>query len=726
MQITGTVIAKIYQSPDGYAVVEIAGDEPCIVVGNMPHIKTGEQTRFFGEFQHHAKYGRQFRAESYESTPPLDPDDMVLFLASDFVKGIGPTLAQRLVDQFGEETFTVIEKEPERVAAVPGVSAKLAAQLHTRFLEYAMAKYRYAELMALGLTAHQAEAAAEALGGDAAEQIRENPYVLIEHVRGIDFLLADQIARRMGVEPESLLRVRSGIEHVLRKSLQLGNMYVKTAQLIPHIVDKLRVTADLAQQALADLTLHGSITQRTYAGQDLVFLRPVYETELDSAQRLTALLRAPLGAAVPDGDVERTAGYFQLSREQTDALKTVLAHNVSVITGGPGTGKTTILRALIQVLHSHGIDCRLAAPTGRAAKRMQEATGEDASTIHRLLEYAYDEEDERGFFRINEETPLEADVVLIDEVSMVDAFLFHSLLRGIRPGTRLVLIGDADQLPSVGPGNVLRNLTASGVIPTVGLTYHFRNEGLIANAAHAILRGDVPDFDPEQFVFLEADSLQQVRSLLVQQYQACIRSGQDVQVLAPVKKTGLGSVELNALLREAVNPPAPDKPQAVRGERLYRQGDRIMQISNDYEREWTSAQDAAEGTGVFNGDIGKIRSIVGGELEVLFDDGRTAFYGPDELENLDGAFAYTIHKSQGNEFDVVILPMLYPTGPRGFLSRSLLYTAVTRAKQKVILIGSRPTLRGMIANDARSARASGLADELQFLQEFTAFPQTAN
>lgn len=724
MQITGTVIAKIFQSPDGYAVVEITGDEPCIVVGNMPHIRTGEQTRFFGEFQFHAKYGRQFRAESYESTPPLETDDMVLFLESDFVKGIGHTLAQRLVDRFGEDTFRIIEEQPELVAEVPGISAKVAAELHERFAEYAMAKYRYAELMALGLTAHQAEIAAEALGGDAAALIRENPYILIEYVRGIDFLLADQIARKMGIERDSLLRVRSGVLHVLRKSLLLGNMHVPTAQMIPHIAAKLNVSPELAAQALGELTLDGQVVQRSYGSRDVIFLGHVYGMEADSARKLTELLHTPVQASIPAAALGRTVNAFQLSREQTDALKTVLRSNVSVITGGPGTGKTTILRALIQALQSHGLECRLAAPTGRAAKRMEEATGETAKTIHRLLEYAFDEEN-GGRFRVNHEAPLEADVVLVDEVSMVDGFLFHSLLDGIRPGTRLVLIGDADQLPSVGPGNVLRSLIDSDMVPKVSLTFHFRNEGRIANAAHAILHGDMPQFDPEQFVFLEAGSPQEVQELLVREYRACVEAGTEVQVLAPIKKTALGSVELNALLRDAMNPEQPGKPQVIRGERLYRQGDRVMQTANDYEREWTNAADASSGVGVFNGDIGTIRSIVGGELEVLFDDGRLAFYGPDQFEDLDGAFAYTIHKSQGNEFDTVILPMLYPTGPRGFLSRSLLYTAVTRAKRKVILIGTRPTLRGMTANDARSARASGLADELRFLAPFSPLPAEA-
>lgn len=724
MQITGTVIAVIYQTADGYGVVEIAGDDPGIVVGSLPHIKVGEYGRFSGEYKYHPKYGRQFQAVSYETAPPVDEDGMVLFLSSDFVKGIGEVLARRLVDTFGEDTFDVIENDPEAVAAIPGITKTKAEELQRTFREYSLTQFRYAELMSLGLSAHQAEQAAEVLGGAAADRIRENPYLLAEFIKGIDFLAADRLAARMGIAQENPLRVESGVLHVLRRSLEEGNTCVRRDQLIPHLVKNLQVPAESVENALGSLTLRQKIIQRTYGTSDMVFLHFVYQTEVESAQKLIALLQAHIPTYVPETDILKAQQRFHLSEEQTAALRLVTTSNVSIITGGPGTGKTTILRALIWLLNANGDKTLLAAPTGRAAKRMQETTGHDAKTIHRLLEYAVDEEDNHPFFRINEEHPLKADAVLIDEVSMVDAFLFRSLLAGTASGTRLVLIGDADQLPSVGAGNVLRSILRSRVIPAVSLTYHFRNEGLLADAAHAILDGRLPAFDEVQFILREANDPETVREILAQEYADNRALSEDIQVIAPIKKTALGSVELNNLLRETVNPPEDDKPQIIRAGRLYRQGDRIMQTSNDYEREWKNPEDVEKGEGVFNGDIGEITAIRGSELEVRFDDGRVSFYDADSLEQLDGAFAYTIHKSQGNEFDVVILPMLYPVGMQSrFLSRSLLYTAVTRARKKVILVGSAHTLRRLIENDKRTARATGLAPELRFLADIVGIPR---
>lgn len=727
MQISGTIIAIIYQTADGYAVIEITGDEPGIVVGSLPHIKLGEYARFFGEYKYHPKYGRQFQAVSYESMTPADEDGMVLFLASDFVKGIGEVLAQRLVSTFGKDTFAVIENDPEAVAQIPGITKKKAEELQRTFKEYALTQFRYAELMGLGLTARQAEQTAAVLGQRASDLIRENPYLLVETVKGIDFLSADQIARRLDITQDNPLRVESGVLHVLRRSLEEGNMYVRRDLLIPHLENKLQVPAANVEAAIGNLTLKNAIIQRSYGKTDAVFLRYAYQTEAQSAQKILALQRAHIPAHIPERDIARAQKLYHLSDEQAEALKNVISSNVSVITGGPGTGKTTILRALLWIFSANGDKCRLAAPTGRAAKRMYEATGHEAKTIHRLLEYTVDEDDGSASFRINKDKPLEADVVLIDEVSMVDAFLFHSLLDGIAPGTRVVLIGDADQLPSVGPGNVLRSLISSAVIPTVSLTYHFRNEGRIADAAHAILQGEMPDFDEEQFILRAASDADSVRDIIAQEYAALWEAGEDVQVIAPIKKTPLGSVELNMLLRDTVNPPEDTKQEIIRAGRTFRQGDRIMQTSNDYEREWKNPDDVEEGQGVFNGDIGAITAIRGGELEVRFDDGRISFYEPESVDALDGAFAYTIHKSQGNEFDVIVIPLLYPVGMQNrFLSRSLIYTAVTRARKKVILVGSPYTLRGMIANDARATRATGLAAELRFLTKTVKPRKTAS
>lgn len=717
MEIKGTVVNKIFESADGYAVVEIEGDEPTVVVGNMPYIKTGELTRFFGEFKTHPKFGLQFACTSYESIEPAEPDDMVLFLKSDFVKGLGEVLAGRLVETFGKDTFDVIENHPDRLTSVQGISRKLAKSLHETFVKYADSKNRYAELMGLGLTTRQAAQAAESLGGDGAARIREDPYVLIGAVKGIDFQTADKIAEKMGLEPDSPMRIERAVVHTMRKSQQdRGDMCVPRDMLVSTVSKRLQVDADLVGTAVMELCSRREIALLTVNGTVFAALGTAYAAERESAARLTEIADARVEDMEKEPPhLDRIAAERDLSDEQLAAVQAAWENPVCVITGGPGTGKTTIVRAALQMFGSAGLKCALAAPTGRAAKRMQEATGEDASTIHRLLEYTFDEETHDGQFRINEDNPLDADVVIVDEMSMVDAFLFRSLLRGIEPGTRLVMIGDANQLPSVGPGNVLSDLIMSGTLPTFLLTRIYRNSGRIAQGAHQILSGRMPEFDADEFVFLDCVGMDNVSGEVQRAYEEALSSGQDVQVIAPIKKTAIGSVQLNNTLRERVNPASEDKPEIVRGEHVYRTGDRVMQIVNDYSRKWENHEAGEKGEGVYNGDIGMIESIVGGEVRVVFEDGRTAVYAADQVDALDGAFAYTIHKAQGSEFDLIILPMHY--GQFDFLSRPLLYTAVTRAKKKVIVIGSRACFEAMVRNNKMRSRWTMLAQELRILKD---------
>lgn len=716
LEIKGTVVNKIFESADGYAVVEIDGDEPTIVVGNMPYIKTGELTRFSGSYKVHPKFGRQFACESYESIQPVELDDMVRFLSSDFVKGLGKVLAKRLVDTFGPETFEIIEHHPDRLTVVHGISRKLATNLHQTFVEYAQSKNRYAELMGLGLSARQATQAATTLGGDGAQRIREDPYVLIGAVRGIDFLTADRIAGNLGIEQDSPLRIERAVVHVLRKSQQeRGDMCVPRDLLVQTVVKNLDVDAELAENAVMALCARGEVDAETIEDTPYVALAGAAAAEREAAAMLTRLAAADVdGADEPPSHLQQIAQELDLSEEQTQAVRAAWENAICVITGGPGTGKTTIVRAALQMFGSAGLDCVLAAPTGRAAKRMQEATGNDARTIHRLLEFTYDDETHEGQFRRNEENPLDADVVIVDEMSMVDAYLFRSLLRGVEPGTRLVLIGDADQLPSVGPGNVLSDLITSQCLPTFFLTRIYRSSGRIAQGAHEILRGQIPQFDDTEFIFRERIGVDDVSDEVQRAYAQALQAGEDVQVIAPIKKTQIGSVPLNNILRERVNPAAEDKPQIVRGDRIYRQGDRIMQVVNDYSRKWENHEAGETGEGVYNGDIGVIRDIVGSEVRVDFEDGRTAMYGAEDIDSLDGAFAYTIHKAQGSEFDSIILPMYY--GQFAFLSRALLYTAVTRAKRKVTVIGSPSCFSAMVRNDRRHSRWTTLSTELQLLK----------
>lgn len=720
MEIKGTVVRKIYEGANGYAVVEIEGDEPTVVVGTMPYIKRGELTRFSGSFEISPKYGRQFACETYESIQPVEKNAMVRFLESDFVKGVGHELAARLVETFGEDTFKVIEEDPEQLTRVKGISLKRAQDLHDTFREYAESKTRYAELMGLGLTARQAGEAAKTFGGDAVEKIKKDPYCLIEAVSGVEFATADKIAKGLGIEADSPIRLERAVMNVLRKSqLECGHMCVSRGSIILTLKNNLEVGSQLVEEALMRLAGTGDIVLRKNPGMtsEAVFMKHAYETE-----RETALLLTKLASTAPPGFREEPAHLAQiakrehLSDEQIRAVEGTWDNSVCVITGGPGTGKTTIVKAAIEMFTAAGKSFMLAAPTGRAAKRMQEATGQDAKTIHRLLEFTYDDEDAQGSFQINEDNPLDTDVVIVDEMSMVDAYLFRSLLRGVQEGTRLVLIGDADQLPSVGPGNVLRDLVRCRCLTTFELTHRYRNSGRIAEGAWQILQGRVPQFDSEEFVFRYCSETEDVAKEVQRVYVEALARGEDVQVIAPIKKSALGSVSLNNQLREAVNPKQEGKPEIQRGERIYRMGDRVMQIVNDYSREWENHARGEEGKGVFNGDIGVISSIVGSDVRVDFDDGRSTVYTTDEIDALDGAFAYTIHKSQGSEFESVILPMCY-TLHSPFFSRSLLYTAVTRAKKKVTVIGRQACFNKMVYSDQRQARGTMLGRELRLLKQ---------
>lgn len=719
-ELTGTVLSIIYESADGYTVAEIEAEEPTIVVGNMPGLSPGERTRFFGDFKTHAKYGTQFSVVSYESTLPRDLNDIALFLSGGFLKGLGEVLSERIVEEFGAATFDVIENDYKELTRVKGVSKKLALSVHETMKEYARKKYVYADLMGMGLTARQATAAASALGEDAAAQVKENPYVLIEHVRGIDFLTADKIALKIGIVEDSPFRIKNGILNVLSKVLAQGSTYVRRTQLIPHVAKNLNVGEAEVNKALLALVLAKDIVlKKYYPDQQVVFLSSVYRAETRCAAKLCALVKTSAPASVKNLEklIKKQSDAFSLTDEQAQAVMSAVKNRVCIITGGPGTGKTTILKAILNILGGMGLTCSLSAPTGRAAKRMQEATGAEAATLHRLLEYSYDEDDYNCYFRRNEENPLEADVVIVDEVSMLDIFLFHNLLKALKEGSRLILVGDADQLPSVGPGNVMRDIIESEVVPFVKLTHRFRNAGSIADAAYDILNGKVPEAYDDSFEFRECTGIEEVRALLCAEYEKYAQEGADVQLIAPIKRTELGTVALNSAIRERVNPPSSGKTEIVFGERTFREGDRVMQIKNNYAREWRDDTSLMSGEGVFNGDIGTIARIAAGEVQVLFEDMKRCDYETIALSELDGAYAYTIHKSQGSEFDVILMPMLYGTQP--FLTRNLLYTGVTRAKKKVLIAGSMRTFEYMIGNVWQGRRATVLKRELQYLDRLT-------
>jgi len=719
-EIVGTVVSIIYESADGYTVAEVDAGEPTIAVGNMPDLKPGERTRFFGTYKTHNKYGVQFSVQSYESTLPKDLNDIVLFLSGGFIKGLGETLSRRIVEEFGEETFEVIENDHRELARVQGVSKRLADSVHAAMKEYSLKKYVYADLMGMGLTTRQATLAVSELGEDAAKKVRENPYVLIDHVRGIDFMIADRIAMQIGILNDSPFRIKNGILNVLKKMLARGSTYVFRKQLVPHVAQRLGVSEASVTNALLSLAFTKEVVLRKYyPDMQAVFLETAYRAETRCAAKLFALscASAPAGMRGADALLQKKAREYSLTQEQQDAVRAAVTSRVCVITGGPGTGKTTILKAMLEILGSAGLECSLTAPTGRAAKRMQETTGCAASTLHRLLEYSYDEDAFNCYFRRNEENPLEADAVIVDEVSMLDVFLFRNLLNALKEGSRLILVGDADQLPSVGPGNVMRDVIESDAVTSVKLTQRFRNAGGIADAAYDILNGVADGEYDETFEFIERETPGEVRAAICELYARYWKEGSDVQVVAPIKKGELGTLELNNALRETVNAKAKDKGEILFGDRIFREGDRVMQIKNNYARQWRDDVSVQMGEGVFNGDIGTVETVCGGVTDVLFEDMKRCQYELPDLAELDGAYAYTIHKSQGSEFDVILMPMLYAVNP--FFARNLLYTGVTRARKKVVVIGSRRTYEYMVGNAQKSRRNTILKRELNYLARIT-------
>ena len=725
MELTGTVKAIIYRSEDtGFTVLELTDEtgEDMTAIGEMPLAGVGERVELTGQWTEHKTYGRQFRAETCKTLAPATLTALKNYLASGLIKGVGESTAQAIVQTFGMETLDVLEKEPARLAEVPGIGqiraqtigASYGAQLGLRDIMLGLQKY--------GVTIGQAMKLYKIYGELCLAKIEENPYRLIDDVEGIGFKTADAIARNGGVEPDAPYRLRAGLKYTLQWARQEGHTYLPREKLVEVAAGLLQAEIAPVERTLTELLLEGQLIQEQLPGEDGIFLPGMFRTEQDCALRLLRLQ----GQSALDNPFFRPKAQIARLEQQLDitlapaqrqAVELALKAGALVITGGPGTGKTTILRFVITLLEEMGTEYALCAPTGRAAKRMGEATGRDASTIHRLLEYSYGE----GGFGRNAENTLLADVVIVDEMSMVDVPLMAALLRALAPGTRLIMVGDSDQLPSVGPGNVLRDMVDSGQIPVVRLTEIFRQSGrsAIVTNAHRINEGQMPILEGlEDFGFEPMEEQEAVIRRLI-----ALNSGkaakldaqeplQDIQVLAPMKKGPLGVYNLNKRLQEALNPPAHKKKERKYGDVVFREGDKVMQIKNDYRLAWTRSlphQPPEMGEGVYNGDLGTIMSIDLYEqtLEVLFDDGRSAVYSFSMLEELELAYCISIHKSQGSEFPIVLLPLL--GGPPMLLNRNLLYTAVTRARHMVCILGRQSCIQQMVRNNQVKRRYSGLA-----------------
>ena len=736
VQLRGTVERIIYcNQENGYTVCDLGledssgdggqGDEVVTVLGTLPYTGSGDNLILWGNWVHNPRYGRQFKVVQYERKMPADAAAILRYLSSRTVKGVGPVLAQRIVEAFGDSTLDVMENHPDWLTQVSGVSARKAAEIGEDFrakagIRSAMMFFR--EFFGAALTVR----IYKQYGSGAVDMARENPYRLCDEVDGIGFEKADRMAMALGVDPEGEERLMSGVRYVLTSNaVQNGHVCLPREKLIPAAATLLRTDAGRIDTAVASLLESGKLVSRRYGRQEFLFDAVQDRAEQFIADKLVLL--DTLCPAVDGGDVsafiakeERETG-IAYATGQKKAIIQALSHGVMILTGGPGTGKTTVVHALIQIFRSMGMKIALAAPTGRAAKRLSESTACEARTIHRLLEMSFEEGGGRGRFRRNEQELLEENVVIIDEASMVDNGLMCALLKAVKPGARLILIGDADQLPSVGAGRVLNDLIDSGRFATVRLVEIFRQarESLIVTNAHAINQGNMPTLTVKDnnFFFLPRRTDAEVASTIVDLYRVRLprtygkETEGGIQVISPSRKGEAGTENLNRLLQAALNPPERRKTELIYRDTVFREGDRVMQTRNNYEVEWVDCEEDQNSGGVFNGDIGVIQEIDPEEREMLirFDD-RVALYTAEMLDELEHAWAVTVHKSQGSEYPFVIIPMY--SAPPLLLTRNLLYTAVTRARRMVILVGREDVVRTMVSNNRQSLRYTGLCHRL--------------
>ncbi len=705
------------------AAVRLDGSGRTSAVGVMPFLSTGEHAIFEGELVEHREYGEQIRVSVYETTRPETKSAVEKYLSSGLVKGVGPATAKLIVKQFGARALDILESEPERLTEVEGIGRKRAAMIAESFAAQNEMRNTLVFLQNYGLSPSLSMKIFRAYGDMTERVLRTNPYRLVDEIDGVGFKTADAIASSLGFSRESEFRLRSGIQYVLSEAVNgMGHTYMPMPTLCEQAQKVLGADAQTVDNVLRSLLMDHSLIAEEVNGERAVYLPRVYEAECDTARRLIRqrdsivplrLTQAELAAQIEA--YEREEG-VALCAEQREAVAAAAMEGVAVITGGPGTGKTTSINCIIRLMRRLG-RVELCAPTGRAAKRMSEATGCEARTLHRLLEYGGEGQ---GFAK-DEDNPLEADAIIVDEMSMVDVFLMRSLLRALRPGTRLVLVGDADQLPSVGAGNVLRDLIAADVVRVVRLTEIFRQaeQSMIVVNAHRINHGEYPVLrvkDTDFFIERKDAFPQAVQTVValvknrLPKYLG-VDSLRGIQVMAPMKRGELGVFALNKALQEALNPPCRDRAELARGDCTFREGDKVMQIRNDYELEWTS--DQKNGAGVFNGDIGYIVSINRRESEmtVEFDDGRRAVYDSGMLDELEPAYCMSVHKSQGSEFDAVVLPLM--SGPPMLMTRNLLYTAVTRARRLVVIVGRESCVRMMVDNNHILRRYSGLTQRLR-------------
>ena len=729
----GYVEHIVFRNNDnGYTVFQLVSEEEELTcVGLFSVLAEGELVQVSGYMKEHPLYGEQLQVEQYELLAPEDETAMERYLGSGAIKGIGAAMAARIVRRFKGDTFRIIEEEPERLAEVKGISEKKAIEISAQMEEKKDLRQAMMFLTQYGISVPLAVKIYQQYGNRTYQVVEENPYRLADDISGIGFKIADEIASRIGIHTDSDYRIRSGLLYVLLQATGEGHTCLPKDDLLHRASALLGVEEEQMETQLMNLCMDRKLVMKEQNGKVMVWYGQYYYMELNVAKMLHDL---NLECEMEESQIVKKLSKVEkqasitLDEMQRKAVVEAVKNGVLVITGGPGTGKTTTINAIIRYFETEDMEILLAAPTGRAAKRMTEATGWEAVTIHRLLELSGVPSDDRSTasFERNEENPLESDVIIIDEMSMVDIFLMNALLKAVSVGTRLILVGDINQLPSVGPGCVLKDIIRAGSCPVVQLTRIFRQASqsdIIVNA-HKINRGEHVTLDNKSrdFFFLQRQDpnviLRVVLALVQEKMPRYVDARPtDIQVLTPMRKGSLGVENLNEMLQRYLNPPSPEKNEKETARGRFREGDKVMQIKNNYQIEWEARNRYGiaidKGTGIFNGDMGIVQQIdlLAETMEVLFDDYRTVTYSFQMLEELELAYAVTIHKSQGSEYPAVVIPLL--TGPRMLMNRNLLYTAVTRARSCVTLVGSPETFAQMIDNASEQTRYSGLYDRIR-------------
>ena len=729
--VSGVIEAVIYQSPDGhYTVCELEDDngEPVTVVGSMPMASEGIHIRAYGEWGNHPTYGRQFRCEYFEQDMPDTEGDILRYLSMGNVKGIGPRTALKIVERYGTETFDVIENHPDWLSEIPGISKRKAAEIGDSFREAsgARAVIMYCRNICSPAVSMKIY---KKWGSSAVERIKQNPYSLCHAINGIGFRKADELARTIGIPQDSDERIMAGLVFILEEEARRGGHTCLPMDVLQSYgVDLLCVDGERIRQVIIKMFGEEKLQGETVGDTTYAYSPRYFRAELNIAKKLTELSRMcpvinkdDVGEFIAQLEMKTGIAYAQM---QKNAIAAALEHGVMVLTGGPGTGKTTVTKALLSIFDSMGMECALAAPTGRAANRMSEATSHEAKTIHRLLETGFSTDgDSDSVFVRDENNLLEEDVIIVDEVSMIDTLLMESFLKAVKPGARVIFIGDSDQLPSVGAGNILADIIASECFCTVRLTEIHRqaDSSLIVKNAHAVNRGETPasgGMDSDFFILRrqsDADVSATVTDLCLRRLPAAYGDdiAETIQIISPSKKGAAGTEELCRIMQTVMNPGDGVKKEVLRGTTVFREGDRVMQVKNNYSVNWTRG--STEGTGVFNGDIGVIEHIDTAAGEILVNyDGRIATYDMTELDELELSYAITVHKSQGSEYPVVVIPV-YGCAPM-LLNRCLLYTAITRASKMCIIVARGDCLDRMVQNDSHASRCTGL---VRYIKKYT-------